>query len=225
MIDLNREIRPEDFAPPQNEIYCSDVPESVAMYKEKVRQREELERLYHLQEEAKAKAHFQREQARKDAIPFSEKLAMEICGRISGGEFLINICKDPDMPTVRIVNHWLKERHDFKALHDEAVNDRLNIFEDEVITIPDAAGKDFEEVKLKGVIRKVLDPTKITSAKLRVEVRRAHLKAYRPEKWGDQSTIITKNIDDVSEMSADELEKRIADLEDKDTVVKESKAA
>jgi hypothetical protein len=45
MLNLDREIRPEDFAIPQGETYCSDDPVSVAMHKEKLRQREELKRL------------------------------------------------------------------------------------------------------------------------------------------------------------------------------------
>ena len=116
MIDLNSEISPEDFATPDGEFYISDDPVSVAMHKERMRQREELKRLYELQEEAKAKAHFKAEQARKEQIPFSESLAMEICHRVSAGEFLINICKDEDMPTVRSVTQWKKDHKEFALL-------------------------------------------------------------------------------------------------------------
>jgi hypothetical protein len=45
----------------------------------------ELKRLYHLQEEAKAKARFKVEQARKEQIPYSEQLAIEICQRVGLG--------------------------------------------------------------------------------------------------------------------------------------------
>ena len=132
MINLNREIRPEDFALDPTKQYCS-----VEERDEVVRRKAELERLYRIEEEAKAKAAFKIEQARKDQIPYSETLAIEICERISAGEFLINICKDEDMPTVRSANQWLKDHADFAALHREAVNSRLNIFEDEVVTIAD----------------------------------------------------------------------------------------
>jgi hypothetical protein len=56
----------------------------------------------------------------------------------------------------------------------------------------------------------------VTAAKLRIEVRRLHLKAGRPQKWGETSTVITKSDEeDVSTLSAEELERRIADLDDK----------
>ena len=186
-----------------------------------MRRKAELERLYRIQEEAKAKAAFKREQARKDQIPYSETLAIEICGRISAGEFLINICKDEDMPTVRSANQWLKDHSDFAALHREAVNSRLNIFEDEVVTIADDSERDFKIVTKHGKQVKVLDADVIARAKLRVDVRKAHLKAYRPERWGEQSTLNVNNTSDpVADMPLDELEKKIAELENKDRVVK-----
>jgi hypothetical protein len=227
MIDPAREIRPEDFATPPNETYSPDYPESVAMHNEKVRQREELKRLYHIQEEAKARAHFKREQERKDAIPFSEKLAMELCHRVAGGEFLTNICKEPDMPTISKVAQWKKERHEFKVLYDDAIRDRLDIFEDEVVTIADDSENDFKLVKKGGKQVKVLDAEVISRAKLRVDVRKAHLKAYRPERWGEQSTLNVNNYDalDPANMSQEELEKVLQDLEEKNESVKEPRAA
>jgi hypothetical protein len=224
MIESAREIRPEDF---QREVAhfvdgngdCD--PNERARYKRELERLAELKRLYFIQEEAKAKARFKAEQERKSQIPYSERLAIEICQRIGSGEFMINICKDEHLPTVRIITQWLKQHSDFRALHDEAVNDRLNIFEDEVITIPDQAGTDFEEVKIKGATRKILDPTKIAGAKLRVDVRRAHLKAYRPERWSDQSVLtVNNNVNDIDNLSLDELEKKISELEDKEQIIK-----
>jgi hypothetical protein len=93
MLNLDREVTPEDFAPDHEKIYWQG-PDGDAQKKRDREEREELRRLYHIQEDLKAKAHAKREEARKDAIPFSEALALEICHRVSAGEFLINICKD-----------------------------------------------------------------------------------------------------------------------------------
>jgi hypothetical protein len=115
---------------------------------------------------------------------------------------------------MRKFNQWMKEHLDFAALYNDAINDRLSIFEDEVVTIPDEAAKDFDEVLQKdGTTRDVLDPTKISGAKLRVEVRFRHLKAHKPQKWGEQSTIITKSEgDDFADMTTQELEEKIHEL-------------
>jgi hypothetical protein len=130
VINPNREIRPEDFAHDPDRIFYSD-REGLEKRRRHENDLAELKRLYHLQEEVKAKARFKAEQARKEQIPFSEWLALEICNRVSAGEFLINICKDEDMPTVRSVTQWKKDNHTFRSLYDEAINDRLAIFQDE----------------------------------------------------------------------------------------------
>ena len=66
---------------------------------------------------------------------------------------------------------------------------------------------------------------KAPRAKLRVEVRLKHLKAYKPSIWGEQSTLNVKNADqaDIENMSAEELAKKIAELEHKDRVVNEDR--
>jgi hypothetical protein len=227
MLNLDREITPEDFAAPANEIYFSDIPESVAMHKEKLRQREELKRLYELQEEAKAKAHFKAERARKEQIPFSESLAMEICNRVSAGEFLTIICKEPEMPTTRVVIQWKKEHKEFALLYDEAIRDRLDIFEYDLLTIADDSRQDIKTITKGSKVTKTLDGEVISRAKLRVDVRKAHLRAFRPERWSEQSTLNVNNYDamDLDNMTQEEMDKKIAELESKEAVVREPKAA
>jgi hypothetical protein len=73
-----------------------------------------------------------------------------------------------------------------------------------------------------GRAQRVPDGEVIARAKLRVEMRLKHLKAYRPERWAEQSTLITKSADgfDPTSMTAEELEKTISDIERKSGVVR-----
>jgi hypothetical protein len=161
----------------------------------------------------------------KGALPFSEPLAIEICERVSSGELLINICLDEHMPTVRRVTQWLRERPEFAALYRDSINDRLTIFEEEVIKIADDASRDFRDVVPHGRTTRVLDGDAIARAKLRVEVRLKHLKAYKPSIWGEQSTLNVKQSDplDMDQMTTEELAAKIAELEHKDRVVNEER--
>jgi len=158
----------------------------------------------------------------KNAMSYSEKLAAEICERISAGEFLINICLDEHMPTIRNATQWLREHSEFKMLYGQSIESRLDIFEDEVVTIPDDASKDFKTVVKRGKPVRVADPEQITRSKLRVDVRFRHLKAYRPQKWGDVSTLVTKDATDnsIDALSMEDLEKKIASMELKNRIVK-----
>jgi hypothetical protein len=163
----------------------------------------------------------------KEEVQYTEQRAQEICERISSGELLINICLDEHMPTVRRCTQWLKENFDFSMLYKESINDRLTIFEEQVIQIADDARNDFKEVVRGGRTVRVLDSEAIARAKLRVEVRFRHLKAGRPAKWGDVSTLVTKDETNsvMDNMSMEELEKKIASFETKDKVVKVDRAA
>ena len=105
--------------------------------KRKLVKEQELERL---------RERFKVLQQRKDGLSFSDELATEICERIASGELLTVICLDEHMPTVRRCNQWLRDHSDFKALYDQSLQDRLSIFEEEIISIPDAAARDFDVV-------------------------------------------------------------------------------
>jgi hypothetical protein len=155
----------------------------------------------------------------RDALPYSDALAQEICERIAVGELLLDICSDEHMPTQRRCNQWLVAEPAFNALYQSAINDRLNVFEEQVIKIADAVVRDADITK--GNTR-TIDPARVTAAKLRIEVRFRHLKAMRPSKWGETSTLITKSDDpfDPSKMSGEELDRMIADLEAKDRIMK-----
>lgn len=164
----------------------------------------------------------ERAKQRKEAVTYSDNLAQEICERIASGELLTVMCLDKHMPTVRKANAWLHEHTEFKILFDQSLQDRLTIFEEQIIQIPDEAAHAYIEVKKGSSVQRVQDTGKVQAAKLQVEVRRLHLKAGRPQKWGDSATIITKSSDefDTANMSPEELEKQIADIERKSRTVR-----
>jgi hypothetical protein len=219
-----REIRPEDFARDPDRCFMGkNADEEARAYWLHL---EDLKRRYHEQEETKAKDQLKREQMLKDQIWYSEPLAQEICERISAGQFLINICLDSHMPTVGRAIQWKKTHSDFRALYDMAVSDRLDILEDQLVTIADESERDIRTITKGNKTTKVLDAEVISRAKLRVDVRKAHLRAYRPERWAEQSTLnVNQNGgNDIDNMSLEELEKTIGDIETKTRIVKDKVA-
>src|ERR1700722_1079694 len=79
----------------------------------------------------------------KNTLPFSEQLAIEVCERVSSGELLLNICSNEHMPTVRRTLQWIKENPEFAVLYRDSINDRLEIFSEEIIKIADDSSRDF----------------------------------------------------------------------------------
>jgi hypothetical protein len=73
---------------------------------------------------------------------------------------------------------------------------------------------------------RVLDGEAIARAKFRVEVRLKYLKAYKPSLWGETSTLNVKSADsDIDNMSSEELARKIAELDEKDNILNESKSS
>lgn len=200
--------------------YWENKPAENAAWKAEMKRRKDAEREA---EERAIQERINRRNAIKDAIPYSERLAQEICERISCGELIICICNDEHMPTHRRCNQWLKEHSDFAILYKESMNDRLTVFEEQVLYIADDMKNDFKTIVKNGKERRVADPDMVARAKLRIEVRFRHLKAGNPGKWGDTQTLITKDGNDTDNMSTEELERKIAELEIKDRVVKDDR--
>ena len=159
-------------------------------------------------------------QQTKEALPYSDELAQEICERIAIGELAINICMDEHLPTLRRCNQWLRDNPEFNQLYQSAINDRLSVFEEEVLKIADDMKHDYKTVIKNGQEKRVPDPEQIARARLRIEVRFKWLKALRPQKWGETQTLNVKSQDDFdpANFSAEELERQIAAIERKSRV-------
>jgi hypothetical protein len=193
------------------------------------RAKEEYEKAKKKRDDDEKRMKYDEEQARlkstqqlKEALPYSDSLAQEICERISVGELLLIICEDAHLPSSRQVNRWLREHTEFAQLYQSAINDRLNVFEEAVILIADDMRHDFRTVIKNGQEKRIADPDMVARAKLRIDVRFRHLKAGRPQKWGDSTTLITKSADefDTSNLSAEQLEAEIAAIEKKSRITR-----
>ena len=166
----------------------------------------------------------------KETLPFSEPLAIEICERISSGELSLKSTSAPMsiFPTVRRVTQWLRENSDFSLLYKDSINttdwrfSRRRSLRSPMNASHVTSGT---WCATGGTVR-VLDGDTIARAKLRVELRLKHLRAYKPSLWGEQSTLNVKtDPHDVDNMTGEELERKIRELEEKDEIVKEPRAA
>lgn len=197
----------ETYAQKQQRIRADQEAQQIAEYEAIIAQKqlasaarrakEEQDRIESEQQAAADKADREAHEAnrrkriseQRSSIKYSDKLANEICERIAVGELLINICDEENMPTHRMVMAWLKneENKDFYELYSIAEDDRLSVFAEEVVAIADDSRNDYVERmdKKTGELMRVLDQEAITRSRLRMDVRFKHLKAGRPDKWGD----------------------------------------
>jgi hypothetical protein len=152
----------------------------------------------------------------KSTMPYSEGIAVEICNRISSGQLLIDICLEERMPYPQVVMEWLSDqRHaDFAQLYRQAKNHRLDHFEESIIRISDDCSRDIASSgKANG--------NAVARAKIMIDTRLRHLRAYRSDRWSESMTV--KNVDanefDLSKLDDAELERRLAELDLKNSIV------
>lgn len=125
----------------------------------------------------------------KAQIKFSEVISDKICRRISNGEMLSEITDDVTMPPRDIVIGWLDDPRylEFSRAYEKACNNRGALFADQLITIADDSRNDYvDRLNSKtGEKFRVIDQEALGRSKMRLDMRMRHLKAFFPERWGD----------------------------------------
>jgi hypothetical protein len=184
---------------------------------------EASERWERLNEEQAEQGKLKEIAQQKEQMSYSDAIATEICERVASGELLTVICNDPHMPTPRRVISMMKEHSDFGALYNLALLDRLMIFEEQVIQFADALPKEPLRATASSNREKIQFVDPVQKAKLQIEVRMRHLKAGKPQKWGDQSTLMVKQDDpyDCAALSSEEIEEKIAAIERKELIMRQ----
>jgi len=76
---------------------------------------------------------------------YSPELVAEICERISCGERLAAICRDPAMPCRTAVFCWLRKHPEFRRQYEHACEARTDIWAERIIEI--AASRDDRNVQ------------------------------------------------------------------------------
>lgn len=112
---------------------------------------------------------------------FTQKIAGEICERLSKGEPLAQICRDDGFPAVRTVSDWKKAEPAFAAEFARARDEGFDAIAEECLTIADT---DPERVVTEGGSR--IDPGHVQWSKNRIETRLKLLAKWDPKRYGDK---------------------------------------
>ena len=136
-------------------------------------------------EEAEA-ARLKRVAAMKATMSWSPAIGQTICDAIAEGGVLKDICRTlEDVPILKIVRGWIRERPGFAQAVREAERVRLSSWEDELLIRARDDSKD-RIAKDNGFVP---DPTAVARGKLAVRHPGAAAQGALPEVWGDALTV------------------------------------
>lgn len=121
---------------------------------------------------------------------YTEPVATEICSRISAGESLRAVCRDPEMPSIPTVRRWLRNNEggddeigSFRTRYARAREDLYEHWAEEIMEIGDDGTGD-EWTDEGGKVHKNKDVTQ--RSRLRVDTRKWLLSKLVPDKYGDK---------------------------------------
>jgi hypothetical protein len=154
----------------------------------------------------------------KERLSFDPRIAAEICEKIAEGGVLKAVCASrDDFPSPRQARRWLQGNETFAAQYAQACEERLSAWEDEIVLIADDASKDKVEKRTARGLQVETDAASVSRSKLRVDARKALLRANNPQKWGEAIAVVNPESKDMfANLSLDRIEElaRAAELEE-----------
>src|SRR5271165_690852 len=148
--------------------------------------------------------------ARKASTPWAPEIGQAICDAVADGGVLKDICQTrEDLPTLKIVREWIRERPSFAQALKEVERVRLFSLEDELLQAARDASKD-RIAKDNGFVP---DPTSVARSKLVCDTIVKFLAAHYQQVWGAAATLTVKQpatdaADDLKRLPLEVLEQR-----------------
>lgn len=120
---------------------------------------------------------------------YSKDLTDRICIRLSLGESVRSICKDPEMPSQALIYQWLYRHPDFLEQYTRAREEQAETHADQIVDIADETPALLEVKDKEGNIVDIkLDSAYIAWQKQRIDSRKWNASKQRPKKYGDRVT-------------------------------------
>jgi hypothetical protein len=125
-------------------------------------------------------------------MDYTPELGQKICAEMVTPKSLAKICKQPGMPTKRVVMSWLQKYPEFLEIYRIAQKERAEVYFEECVDIADDGSQDFVE-DADGHVR--VDKEHINRSRLRVDTRKWICAKMDPKKYGDKVDLTHANPD------------------------------
>jgi hypothetical protein len=135
---------------------------------------------------------------------YTPETAEAICIRLASGESLRSVCADADMPDKTTVLRWLARSEEFRTQYARSKEESAEALAEQYFDILD----ELPPAKADGS----LDSAAVMWAKNRADARKWYLSKIMPKKYGDKIQTEHSGSIQLTEMTDDELERRIEAL-------------
>lgn len=142
---------------------------------------------------------------------FSEVIGAEICERLSDGEPLRAICRDPHMPAWRTVYDWIHKDQAFATRIAQAREVGFDAIAEEALQIADTPVEGVRKESSEEGYKEVREDM-LGHRKLQIETRLKLLAKWSPKKYGDSSKVELTGSLAVHDMTDEDLRAELAAL-------------
>lgn len=145
---------------------------------------------------------------------YNAEVASAVCLRLAEGESLRSVCRDESMPAKETVLRWIGVHPEFRNQYAQAKADGAEALAEEMFDIADDGTNDWmESVDEEGnVTGRKFDKEHVQRSKLRIDTRKWYLSKIMPKKYGDKIQTEHSGSINHSNLTEEELERRIAEL-------------
>lgn len=120
------------------------------------------------------------------AIPFNQKIADDICGRLVNGESLRKICLDEDKPSTALVCRWLGEHATFRDQYARAREAQADTITDEILHISDNTEMGTETTTKADGSTETRVGDMLGHRRLKIDARKWYASKLAPKKYGEK---------------------------------------
>ncbi len=148
--------------------------------------------------------------AGRKPMDYDERIAGEVCERLSQGETLRAICEDSALPSHQTIYRWVAATPTFRAAYARARELQMDSWADDIIEIVDDASGDYvDRIGKNGETERVIDPESVQRSRLRVDGRKWLMARLAPKRFGDKVAVDVNAKVEIAGLSDLELEGRL----------------
>jgi hypothetical protein len=131
---------------------------------------------------------------RHAAVPYCAEVANQVLDELIRGRLLVDICAEPDMPSVSAVGQWIRDDRDgFAERYRQAREAGCHVIAEQSLKIVDDRSNDWISWRREdGSTALMLDPERVPRAALRVKTRRWLLSKLLPRTFGERVDITAR---------------------------------
>lgn len=114
-----------------------------------------------------------------------------VCERIAGGESVLKICEDPDMPDRRQINRWIAADKELRKQYLEACTARTFFYNEEIVEIADQCRTGLKTVvkeTANGTFTETTEIDLVERARLQIDTRKWAMSRMNRVDFGDRVT-------------------------------------